>query len=63
VQGDNQPGLAHAIALATAEAKINLDFLVAQVIGKRYSAVIGFESADDAKKATTLVMKTAGKRK
>jgi hypothetical protein len=35
VEGDNRPGLGHAIADAIADAKINLDFLVAQVIGRR----------------------------
>ena len=64
VEGDNQPGLGHAIAEAIANAKINLDFLVAQVIGRRYTAVIGFESAEDAKRASTLIKKTTtGKRK
>ena len=53
---------AHTQALA--DAKINLDFFVAQVIGRRYSAVIGFESNDDAKKAAALIKKTAiSKRK
>jgi hypothetical protein len=43
---------------------INLSFLVAQVIGRRYSAVIGFENDADAKKAATLIKKaTASKRK
>jgi len=58
VQGDNKPGLGHAIAQALADAKINLDFLVAQVIGRRYSAVIGFENNEDAKKAAALIKKT-----
>jgi hypothetical protein len=35
VEGDNKPGLGHAIAQAIADAKINLNFLVAQVIGRR----------------------------
>jgi hypothetical protein len=59
VQGDNKPGLGHAIAQAVADAKINLDFFVAQVIGRRYSAVIGFESDDDARKAAALIKKNA----
>jgi hypothetical protein len=45
-----KPGLGHIIAQAFAHAKINLDFFVAQVIGRRYSAVIGFENNDDAKR-------------
>jgi hypothetical protein len=63
VEGDNQPGLGHAIALALAEAKINVDFLVAQVIGRRYSAVIGFESAENTKRAVSLIKRAPRKRK
>ena len=63
VEGDNQPGLGHAIAEALADAKINLDFLVAQVIGRRYTAVIGFESAEDAKRASTLIKKTTTRKR
>ena len=57
VEGDNKPGLGHAIAKTIADAQINLAFLVAQVIGRRYSAVIGFENEGDAKKAATLIKK------
>lgn len=63
VEGDNHPGLGHAIARAIADAKINLDFLVAQVIGRRYLAVVGFESAEDAKKAATLIKKTTTRKR
>ena len=59
VQGDDKPGLGHAIAQAVAEAGINLGFLVAQVIDKQFSAVIGFESEAAAKKATGLIKKAA----
>jgi hypothetical protein len=54
VSGDNRPGLGHAIARALAETRINIAFLVAQVVGRKYSAVFGFESdaaaADAAKR-------------
>jgi hypothetical protein len=63
VAGDDRPGLGHAIALAMAEAGINLDFLVAQVIGRKYSAVIGFENDADAIKANALIKKVAAKKK
>jgi len=62
VQGDNKPGLGHAIARAIADAGVNLSFLVAQVIGRKYSAVIGFESDMDADKATSLIKKAAKKK-
>jgi|GraSoiStandDraft_57_1057295.scaffolds.fasta_scaffold454575_2 hypothetical protein len=57
VEGDNQVGLGHAIAQAIAGAGINLDFLVAQVVGRKYSAVLGFESDADMKKAVPLIRK------
>jgi hypothetical protein len=66
VDGDNKPGLGHAIARAIAEAGVNIAFLVAQVIGRKYSAVIGFDSPEDARKAAPLIKKataTAGQRR
>jgi hypothetical protein len=63
VQGDNRAGLGHAITKAVADAGVNLDFVVAQVIGRKFSAVLGFENDGDANKATTLIKKAAAKRK
>ena len=40
-----------------------MDFLVAQVIGRKYAAVIGFENDADAIKASALIKKAAGKKK
>lgn len=57
VLGDDRPGLGHAMARALADAGINLVFLVAQVVGRRYSAVFGFESAVDADRAVGLLKK------
>ena len=51
VLGDNRPGLANRIARALAESGVNIAFLVAQVVGRRYSAVFGFESEPDLDKA------------
>ncbi len=59
VEGDDKPGLGHAIAKAMADAGINLAFLIAQVVGRRYSAVFGFESEADAAKAARLIKKAA----
>ena len=59
VEGDNKPGLGYQIAKSIGEAGINLSFVVAQIIGRRYSAVLGFESAADASKATGLIKKAA----
>jgi len=57
VLGDDRAGLGHAMARALADAGINLVFLVAQVVGRRYSAVFGFESAADADRAVVLLKK------
>jgi hypothetical protein len=59
VEGDNRPGLGHAVAQTVGAAAINIAFFVAQVIGRRFSAVIGFETADDARKAARLIKKAA----
>jgi hypothetical protein len=63
VEGDNKPGLGHRVAQAMGDAGINLAFFVAQVIGKKFTAVAGFESEDAARKATPLIKKAAGGRK
>jgi hypothetical protein len=63
VEGDDKPGLGHAITKAVADAGININFLVAQVIGKKFSAVIGFDDEADAKKASALVKKAAQRKK
>lgn len=55
VEGDDRPGTGAAISRAVAEAGINLAFFVAQVLGRRYAAVIGFDSEADARKAVPLI--------
>jgi hypothetical protein len=57
VDGDDRAGLGGAIARGIAEAGINMIFLMAQVVGRRYSAIIGFESAADARRAGAVVRK------
>jgi hypothetical protein len=61
VEGDNQAGLGAAIAEAIAGAGINMGFLVAQVVGNRFSAVIGFEDEAASRQASTLIKKAARK--
>jgi hypothetical protein len=63
VEGDNKPGVGQAIAKAIADAGINMSFLVAQTIGRRYSAVFGFENDADTRKASALIKKVAGKKR
>lgn len=60
VEGDDAPGLGHRLTRALADAGINLDFVVAQVIGRKYSAVFGFADEEGARRAVPL-MKKAGR--
>jgi hypothetical protein len=57
VEGDDKPGLMRAMASALAGAGINISFLVAQVVGRKYTAIWGFESAEAARKAAALIKK------
>ena len=59
IDGDDRPGLGHAIARALADAGINMEFLVAQVVGGRHSTIIGFENGADAERAAPLISKAA----
>ena len=63
VEGDNRPGVGHALTRALADAGVNLDFLVAQVMGRKFSAVFGFETEADAGKASALLKKAGAKKK
>lgn len=63
VEGDDRPGLGLAVGQAMSAAGINMTFFVAQAIGKKFSAVLGFESEDDTKRATPLIKATANKKK
>ncbi len=63
VEGDNKPGLGHTVAQAIAAAGINIAFFIAQVVGRRYSAVVGFESDPDARKASAIIKKVTAPRR
>jgi hypothetical protein len=64
VEGDDKPGLGYAISAALAQAGINMDFLIGQVIGRKYSTVIGFETEEQSRNAVPLIKKAAaGRRK
>jgi len=57
LEGDDRPGLGHAFARAVADAGINLSFMMAMVVGRKFSAVFGFGSEADAKMAAPLLRK------
>src|SRR6058998_2340531 len=63
VEGDNRAGLGYATAQAIADAGISLDFLMAQVVGKKYSAIFGFESDADAAKCAAIIRKAGATKK
>jgi hypothetical protein len=55
VEGDNTPGLGLHQSRALAGAGINIAFLIAQVLGRRVSAVFGFETPADADRAAAVL--------
>jgi len=63
VEGNNKAGLGYAITKALSDAGINLEFVVGQVVGRKQSTVIGFESGDDARRAVPLIRKAASAQK
>ncbi len=60
VSGDDKPGLIQAAASALAGAGVNISFVVAQVVGRKYTAIWGFESPEAAKKAAGIIKKIKG---
>jgi hypothetical protein len=63
VMGDDRPGLGSEIAEAIAGNGINVSFLVVQVVGRRYSAVYGFETEAEAQIAAGLIRKVSKPRR
>lgn len=61
VEGDDKPGLGQAIAEAISKAQVNMTFFVAQTVGRKFSAVLGFETEADAKTAAPLIKKAAAR--
>ena len=59
IEGTNRPGLAYAVTNSIAWAGIRLRFLSAQVVGERYSALLGFRSDEDRRKGASLIRQVA----
>ena len=59
VEGDNKPGIGLRVAQAIGAGGINMAFFMAQVIGRKFAAVIGLETEDDARKAIPLLRRAA----
>jgi hypothetical protein len=63
VSGGNRAGLAHRVATALAEGPLNIGFLVAQVVGRKYSAVFGFGTEAEADVAVRILRKALASRR
>ncbi len=63
VSGDNRAGVGHRIARALGDAGININFLVAQAAGRKYSMVFGFDTEADAANAAKLIKKAASAKR
>ncbi|QDV89666.1 ACT domain protein [Phycisphaerae bacterium RAS2] len=55
VMGANKPGLGRHIAASLADAGININFFVAQVVGKQYAGMFSFEAESEADLAVKII--------
>lgn len=55
VSGENRVGLGRQIASALADAGININFFLAQVVDKRYAAMFSFEAESEADLAVKII--------
>jgi hypothetical protein len=64
VEGDDRPGLGARMARAIADHGVNISFLIAETVGRKFSAVFGFENAAAADVAAKAIKQAAkaGKR-
>jgi len=63
VEGDDRAGLGADLARAIAHTGVNIAFLMAQTVGKKFSAVFGFQSDADAATAARAIKAAAKPRK
>jgi hypothetical protein len=62
VEGDDRPGMGAQLGRAVAGAGISLTFMMAEVVGQKFSAAIGFANEQDAAKAAEAI-KASGKKR
>jgi hypothetical protein len=63
VEGDDRAGLGAAMARAVADAGVNISFMMAETIGRKFSAVFGFQGDADAATASKAIKAAAKPRK
>jgi len=59
VEGDDRAGLGSDMARAIADSGVNISFVMAETIGRRFSAVFGFHSDADAASAAKAIKSAA----
>jgi hypothetical protein len=62
-EGDDRPGLGADMARAIAQAEVNISFLIAETIGRKFSAVFGFQTDAEAAAASKAIKSAAKSRK
>ncbi|HVT43259.1 MAG TPA: hypothetical protein VMT00_02610 [Thermoanaerobaculia bacterium] len=63
VEGADRAGLGYDIARAIADRGIDMTFLVTQVIGRKYSAIFGFETKDGMRVAAAAIKRASSKKR
>jgi hypothetical protein len=63
VEGDDRPGLGADMARAVAAMGVNISFMVAETVGRKFSAVFGFRGDSDAAAAAKAIKSAAKARK
>jgi hypothetical protein len=59
VEGGDRPGLGARMARAVADQGVNISFVLAESVGRKFSAVFGFASDADADKASRAIRAAA----
>jgi len=59
VEGDDRPGFGAGMARAIAQAGVNISFLIAETVGRKFSAVFGFQNDADAATAAKAIKSAA----
>jgi hypothetical protein len=63
VEGDDRAGLGSDMARAVADVGVSMSFVVAETVGRKFSAVFGFENDQDASAAAKAIKAAAKPRK
>ncbi|MFQ5666087.1 MAG: hypothetical protein ACE5I7_06600 [Candidatus Binatia bacterium] len=62
VEGDDRPGLGAKLGGEVADQGVNIAFVMAETVGKKFSAVFGFQSDSDRERAARAIKNAAQRR-